>query len=83
MKLFGRKRTTPASGNGSRSNGAPPKGGNPQRNGANGKQRDAIDRSGLKHAATEVPISVAGWLDERTGTSPAMRASSTARCPRA
>ena len=74
MKLFGRKRTTPASGNGSRSNGAPPKGGNPQRNGANGKQRDAIDRSGLKHAATEVPISVAGWLDERTGTSPAMRA---------
>jgi len=33
-----------------------------------------IDREALKHGATEVPITVAGWLDERTGGSSTARA---------
>ena len=89
MKLFGRKRNTagtagngngsPTANNGTRTNGAPSGGStmtgrHVQGNGANGKEHPTIDRSGLKRGVAEVPISVAGWLDERTGASPAMRA---------
>ena len=33
----------------------------------------APKRPGLKEQAVEVPISIAGWLDERTGTTPFLR----------
>ena len=43
------------------------------RRGGNGADRGAIDTTALKKGATEVPISVVGWVDERTGLSPFTR----------
>jgi ubiquinol-cytochrome c reductase cytochrome b subunit/menaquinol-cytochrome c reductase cytochrome b subunit len=42
--------------------------------GANGRDGGMIDTAALKKQATEVPISALGWLDERTGASPFLRA---------
>ena len=88
MKLFGRRRSAPPTGNGSRVAGdgngsrkdAPAGNGSTmtRRRGtggaANSKERDKLDLSGIRRGAAEVPISVVGWLDERTGASPALRA---------
>jgi quinol---cytochrome c reductase cytochrome b subunit, bacillus type len=41
-----------------------------------------IDRERLKEQAVEVPISVAGWLDERTGASPFTRGFMYRKVPR-
>ena len=38
-----------------------------------GGQATRVDTGGLKEQATEVPISIIGWLDERSGTSPFLR----------
>jgi quinol-cytochrome oxidoreductase complex cytochrome b subunit len=37
-------------------------------------RKKAVDRQALKEQAVEVPISVVGWLDERSGISPFARA---------
>ena len=80
MKLFGRRRSrSERNGPPARSNGAPANGstmtGQEARNGGpNAKSGDKLDLTGLRKGATEVPISVVGWLDERTGTSPLLRA---------
>jgi menaquinol-cytochrome c reductase cytochrome b subunit len=45
--------------------------------GADGRaagRRGRIDRAALKEQATEVPVSALGWLDERSGVSPFLRA---------
>ena len=44
------------------------------RNGGNGRGGGLIDKTALKEQATEVPVSVLGWLDERSGASPFARA---------
>src|SRR5829696_4890040 len=41
-----------------------------------------IDRQRLKEQATEVPVSVAGWLDERSGASPFVRGFMYRKVPR-
>ncbi len=48
--------------------------GNGDGNGNGKSGTGLIDKEALKHGATEVPISVAGWLDERTGGSSVARA---------
>ena len=42
-------------------------------NGRPAKGKSGIDKQRLKDQAVEVPISVLGWLDERSGTSPFLR----------
>jgi quinol-cytochrome oxidoreductase complex cytochrome b subunit len=39
-----------------------------------GRQSGRIDTTALKEQATELPVSALGWLDERSGASPFMRA---------
>ena len=41
-----------------------------------------IDRERLKEQAAEVPVSIAGWLDERSGASPFMRGFMYRKVPR-
>jgi len=41
-----------------------------------------IDRQRLKDQAAEVPVSIAGWLDERSGASPFMRGFMYRKVPR-
>jgi quinol-cytochrome oxidoreductase complex cytochrome b subunit len=55
--------------------GALRRGRNGARNGAgeNG-EGGKVDRTALKKQATEIPISILGWLDERSGASPFLRA---------
>jgi menaquinol-cytochrome c reductase cytochrome b subunit len=43
------------------------------KNGADGRG-GLVDRTALKEQATELPVSVLGWLDERSGASPFARA---------
>jgi quinol-cytochrome oxidoreductase complex cytochrome b subunit len=79
MKLFSRKRGQAGAakaGNGSRTNGgsAGPSTATGRRRNANARGNGAVDTRDLRKQATEVPISVAGWLDERTGATPFMRA---------
>ncbi|MGI8804740.1 MAG: hypothetical protein ACR2IN_03470, partial [Thermoleophilaceae bacterium] len=51
--------------------------GNGSENGTSNGSGDAgnglIDRTALKKQATEVPVSMLGWLDERSGASPFLR----------
>jgi len=42
-------------------------------NGSGGAGNGLIDRTALKKQATEVPVSMLGWLDERSGASPFLR----------
>jgi menaquinol-cytochrome c reductase cytochrome b subunit len=49
-------------------------GAEPGADGGNGRSGGALDTAALKKQATEVPISALGWLDERTGASPFLRA---------
>src|SRR5439155_24172352 len=54
----------------------PPKNGN-RINGAPGPTKKEVkqaQRANLKQQALEVPISMLGWLDERTGSTPFLRA---------
>ncbi len=41
--------------------------------GGNGERPSGFDRQALKKGAAEVPISVAGWLEERLGQTPALK----------
>jgi len=43
------------------------------RNGQDAKEQKALQRERLKEAATEVPATVVGWVDERTGMGPFAR----------
>jgi menaquinol-cytochrome c reductase cytochrome b subunit len=82
LPRLGRSRTHQdgADGNGRTSTpeipGALRRGRNGARNGAgeNGGEGGKVDRTALKKQATEIPISVLGWLDERSGASPFLRA---------
>jgi menaquinol-cytochrome c reductase cytochrome b subunit len=50
-------------------------GSNGETNGRNGRDgAGRVDRTALRRQATEVPVSVLGWLDERSGASPFLRA---------
>jgi menaquinol-cytochrome c reductase cytochrome b subunit len=46
----------------------------PGATGRDGGARGGVDTAALRKQATEVPISALGWLDERTGASPFLRA---------
>ncbi len=56
--------------------GALRRGRNGARDGAgeNGDEGGRVDRTALKKQATEIPVSILGWLDERSGASPFLRA---------
>jgi quinol-cytochrome oxidoreductase complex cytochrome b subunit len=51
-------------------------------NGESGRGGRLVDRTALKEQATEVPVSVLGWLDERSGASPFARAFLFRKVPR-
>jgi quinol-cytochrome oxidoreductase complex cytochrome b subunit len=50
--------------------------------GRNGHGGGLIDRTALKKQATDVPISALGWLDERSGVSPFLRATLFRKVPK-
>ena len=83
MKLFSRRNSQTGgavrAGNGSGANGAPTgsstmTGRKGPSSGPNARGNGPVDTANLREQARELPISAAGWLDERTGATPFMRA---------